>query len=103
MRILAESEDKSTYQRFMDRGGTLFYNAPCMFLILKKEGTDLDTGIVCQNISLAATSLGLDNVICGMARIPFNGQRVMSLKKKQDLVKDGVWSGCPSWLWEDGK
>ncbi|NLJ89650.1 MAG: nitroreductase family protein [Clostridiales bacterium] len=82
MRILAESEDKSTYQRFMDRGGTLFYNAPCMFLILKKEGTDLDTGIVCQNISLAATSLGLDNVICGMARIPFNGPKGDEFKEK---------------------
>ena len=42
MRILAESEDKATYERFMERGGTLFYNAPCMFLILKQEGKEED-------------------------------------------------------------
>ena len=75
MAILAEKEDKRAYERFMDRGGKLFYNAPCMFLILKQPGTDLDVGIVSQNIALAATSLGLDNVICGMANIPFVGPR----------------------------
>lgn len=43
MRILAESKDKATYERFMERGGTLFfYNAPCMFLILKQEGNEED-------------------------------------------------------------
>ena len=82
MRILAEAEDKATYQRFMDRGGKLFYNAPCMFLILKKPGSDLDAGIVTQNIALAATSLGLDNVICGMARIPFDGLNGKQFKEK---------------------
>ncbi|HHU71170.1 MAG TPA: nitroreductase family protein [Clostridiales bacterium] len=88
MRILAEAEDKSTYERFMERGGTLFYNAPCMYLILKKPGTDLDTGIVSENISLAASSLGLDNVICGMAAIPFNGSKGDEFKKKVG-ISDG--------------
>ena len=82
MRILAEAEDKSTYERFMSRGGKLYYNAPCMFLILKKPGTDLDAGIVSENIALAASSLGLGNVICGMAAIPFNGPNGEIYKKK---------------------
>ena len=63
MKILAEAEDKGTYNRFMDRGGKLYYDAPCMFLILKRPGSDLDCGIVTQNIALAAESLGLANVI----------------------------------------
>ena len=71
MKILAGAEDKSTYERFMGRGGKLYYNAPCMFVILKKPGTDLDAGIVSENIALAASSLGLGNVICGMAAISF--------------------------------
>jgi len=75
MRMLSEAEDKSTYQRFVDRGGKLYYDAPCMFLILKKPGTDADIGIVSENIALAASSLGLGNVICGMAAIPFGGPK----------------------------
>ena len=62
-------------ERFNKWGGKLFFNVPCMFLVLKKTGADLDTGILTQNISLAATSLGLGNVICGMARIPYSGER----------------------------
>ena len=82
MKILSEAEDKTTYKRFMDRGGKLYYNAPCMFLILKKPGTDLDCGIVSENIAIAAESLGLGNVICGMANIPFNGPNGESFRKK---------------------
>ena len=82
MRILGESEDKSAYERFMNRGGKLYYNAPCMFLILKKPRTDLDIGIVSENISLAASSLGLGNVICGMAAIPFTGPKGEIFRKK---------------------
>jgi nitroreductase len=88
MRILSEAEDKSTYQRFMSRGGTLYYNAPCMFLILKQPNTDLDTGIVSENIALGATSLGLGSVICGMAAIPFNGGKG-SIFKEQVGFPDG--------------
>ena len=62
-------------ERFIAWGGKLFFNVPCMFLILKKPGADLDTGIITAHISLAATSLGLGNVICGMARIPYNGEK----------------------------
>lgn len=71
MRVLKAQEDPSAYNRFMERGGHLFYNAPLMFVILKKDNADLDVGIVAQNIVLAATSLGLGSVHCGMARIPF--------------------------------
>ena len=82
MRILAESEDKSAYNRFMDRGGKIFYNAPCMFMILKKPGANLDCGIVSENIALAAASLGLGNVICGMAGVPLSGDKGEVYKKK---------------------
>lgn len=88
MRILSEAEDNSTYQRFIGRGGKLFYNAPCMFLVLKKAGTDMDCGIVSENITLAATSLGLGSVICGMAAIPFTGPKSADFKQRTEVTGD---------------
>ena len=82
MKILSEAEDKGTYNRFMERGGRLYYNAPCMFLILKKPGSDLDCGIVTENIALACESLGIANVICGMAGIAFGSEKGEEFKKK---------------------
>jgi nitroreductase len=91
MRILAGSEDKSTYERFKERGGTLFYNAPCMFLILKESGAgDMDIGIVSENIALASSALGLGNVICGMAAIPFGGEKGELFKRKAGMSEG--WS-----------
>ena len=81
MDILSKAEDKSAYNRFMDWGGRLFFNAPCMFLVLSKGG-GADIGIVSENIALAAASLGLGNVICGMASVPFNGPNGASYKEK---------------------
>ena len=82
MCILAEKEDKATYQRIIDRGGKMFYDAPCMFLVLKQPNTEMDSGIVSQNIALAAASLGLSSVICGMAAIPFTGTKAAEFKQK---------------------
>lgn len=82
MEILKSYEDKSFYQRFMDRGGNLYYNAPCMFFVLKQPEKDLDCGIVAENIALAAKSLGLGSVICGMAEIPLEGARGEEFKNK---------------------
>ncbi|MCL2718458.1 MAG: nitroreductase family protein [Lachnospiraceae bacterium] len=76
MKLLSEMEDKSMYERLMNRGGTIFYNAPCMYLILKQPGTDLDCGIITENITLAATALGLAGVICGMANFAFDSEKI---------------------------
>ncbi len=75
MRILREAEDQSAYQRFMQRGGTLFYGTPAMVLIASLPGTELDCGIVTENVALAATAQGLGSLICGMMRVPLSGPR----------------------------
>ena len=82
MRVFSEAEDKGVYERMMKRGGKLFYNTPCMFLILKQSGTDLDCGIVSENIALASSSLGLGNVICGLAAVPFTGTKSNLFKER---------------------
>lgn len=84
---LKNKEDQSTYNRMMDRGGTLFYDAPLMFVVAIKEGKELDCGIVAENIAIASTSLGLGNCICGMARLPLTD------KKYHHLIPDGYEFG----------
>lgn len=85
MAALQAAPDQSAYRRFMDRGGKLFYNAPCMFLIVRQPGTETDTGIVSENIALAAASLGLGSVICGMAGIPFAGPQGESFRQRAGI------------------
>lgn len=73
------ANDAATYQRLQERGGTVFYHAPCMFVIAidaaNSPGAELDCGIVAQNITLAAQSMGLGSCVCGLAAIPFAGPR----------------------------
>lgn len=82
MDYLSKQEDTSTYERMMSRGGTVFYNAPCMIFVAKEAGTDLDTGIIVENMALAASSLGLGNVICGLAGLLFATEKSNYYKEK---------------------
>lgn len=91
MDMLSGMEDKSIYDRIMGRGGRLYYNAPCMFVIAKKPGTELDCGIVAENIALAATSLGLGNVICGLAKLSFD--TVKGAEYASKLIPEGYEFG----------
>lgn len=91
MDYLSKQEDKTIYNRMMARGGKVFYNAPFMMFIAQKEGTALDTGIVVENVALAASSMGLDNVICGMARILFETEK--SEYYKETLIPEGYEFG----------
>jgi len=85
MAELAKREDKTFYNRMMERGGKIFYNAPCMFVVIKKPMNNhaaLDCGIATQNIALAAHSLGVDNVICAMANMALEGPGGAKFKEK---------------------
>lgn len=84
MNILRSAEDNTVYERFISRGATLFYNAPCM-LMVSSDGSkwaQTDCGILCQNVALAAHSLGLGSVHCGMASIPLSGARSEEFKNR---------------------
>jgi nitroreductase len=82
--ILANAEDKGGYEMIKSRGGKLFYNAPCMVVIVSdgSGSATMDCGIVSQNVVLAATSMGLGSCICGMARIPISGPKGEELTKR---------------------
>ena len=91
MDILSKQEDLTAYNRMMSRGGKVFYNAPCMYVIGQRPGKDMDTGIVAENMALAASSLGLGNVICGMAAVLLNNEA--GAKFKEILIPEGYELG----------
>lgn len=92
MEMLSKSEEqKDVYERMMSRGGKIFYNAPCMVVVAKASWTDMDCGIVTENIALAASSLGLGNVICGLAALPFATEKGEEFKAK--IIPEGYEFG----------
>ncbi|MCL1982239.1 MAG: nitroreductase [Clostridiales bacterium] len=87
MKNLAAFPDKSAYERIMSRGGKLYYSAPCMVVLpvakAERPGTELiDCGIVTGNIAAAATSLGINSLICGLAAFSFADAKGAEFKKK---------------------
>jgi len=44
--------------------------------------SQMDCGILIENVAIAAHSLGLGSVICGMANIPLTGPRGDELKRR---------------------
>jgi len=72
---ILKAQNSDFYQRIMDRGGKVLYNAPCLIFIAKdkSEAATLDAGIAVQNVALAAHAMGLGSVICGMASAPLKG------------------------------
>ena len=86
MKTLSDMENKGMYDRIMARGGKLFYNAPCMIIIAVKKNASsmelIDCGILAQNVVLAATSLGIASVHCGMVGIPLDGEKAAELKSR---------------------
>ena len=95
---LAGMEDPSMYNRIMERGGRLFYGAPCMIVVPidpEQYGPALiDCGILCQNIALAATSLGIANTLCGLTGLAFaSGQRADEFSRRLGFP-DGYAFGC---------
>ena len=84
MEVMAAQEDSTYYDRIMERGGKLFYNSPSMFVISSdgEEWSIIDSGILCQNIVLAAQSMGLASCIVGLLRVPLDGPRGDDFKKR---------------------
>ena len=103
MSMMAAAEDKTMYERMQARGGKLMYNAPCLIYILSDGSAwgQLDCGILCENIAIAAQSLGLSSCIVGMANTPLTGPNGDELKKRLKFPDDhefaiGILIGIPN-------
>jgi len=87
MKFLASQNDKRAYDRIMSRGGKMLYNTPCMVIVpINKSFSEtyslIDLGIIVENVALAAASLGIDSVICGMISNCFAGARAEEFKQR---------------------
>jgi nitroreductase len=89
--LLAELEaeavnnlDSDSRERINSRGGKVYYSAPCQIIIPVPDGkwADTDCGIISQNVALAAESLGINSLICGMIRFSFMGEKGGYFKRK---------------------
>lgn len=92
MKNLKALPNKAAYERIKSRGGKLYYNAPCMIVVpvakAEPAGAELfDCGIVAENIALAATSLGVDNLICGFSAFSFAGEKGEEFKRRLGFPK----------------
>ena len=70
--------------RFADPNFDVFYHAPTViFISADKENywNHMDSGIACQNICLAAESIGLGTVILGMPRAAFQNEKAEEFRK----------------------
>jgi nitroreductase len=98
MSYLASMEDKTFYNRIMERGGRLLYGAPCMIVVpidpKQYAPALIDCGILCQNIALAATSLGIANIMCGFTGLAFASDRRAEEFSKRLGFPDGYAFGC---------
>lgn len=98
MKNLAKQEDKTLYNNVIKRGGKMFYNAPSMIVIpidsKKNYYSLIDCGILCQTITLAATSLGVANVICGMTGFAFQDSDNAKMFKERLGFPEGYEFGC---------
>ena len=78
--LVAASMPEGTRGRFEDRNFHLFYHAPTVIFISRpaecaNRFVEVDCGIACENIVLAAQSMGLGSVIVGMAMDLFLSER----------------------------
>jgi nitroreductase len=85
--------DETQKARIASRGGTLFYHAPVIYVVAIAPGTQMDCGIVLENIALAAAGLGLDSVICGLAGLAFTPEKKEYFAQKLSFPK-GYEFGC---------
>lgn len=73
------------YERLVSRGGKALYNAPVLFVVSVPQQAqypvDLDSGIVCENMALAAESLGLGSCINRVVSNAFFGPEKESVYK----------------------
>jgi nitroreductase len=86
MEVLAGFPDKSFYERIKSLGG-IFYRAPALLVVavtkVEPAGAEIfDCAILAQTAALAATSIGVDNLICGLAALPFAGAKGVEFKRR---------------------
>ncbi|MDR1512969.1 MAG: nitroreductase family protein, partial [Propionibacteriaceae bacterium] len=74
-----QAADPAAHDRIKGRGGKLLYNCQALVIVAQQVGVEgfpasMDVGIVASHVSLAATSLGVDNVIAALPGFGLRGE-----------------------------
>jgi nitroreductase len=64
--------EKAVLDRIKSRNNKIFYDAPVCFFLAVRDGANTDLGIAAENISIAATGLGLGSILLGLPGVIFN-------------------------------
>lgn len=64
--------DEAVLGRLKSRKNKIFYDASTVFFLVVKNKAHTDAGIMSENLAIAATSLGLANIILGLPGVVFN-------------------------------
>ncbi|MDR2740409.1 MAG: nitroreductase family protein [Treponema sp.] len=68
----AKNGDETIRERIKSRKNKIFYDASTVFFLAVKNKAHIDAGIMSENLAIAATSLGLANIILGLPGVIFN-------------------------------
>ncbi len=82
--IMLENADAAAKDAIMGNPNNFYYNAPCVFILSVDKDfvwNKVDAGIAVENMSIAASSMGLGNLIIGII------SRAMSGNKKEYFAK----------------
>ncbi|MDR3122250.1 MAG: nitroreductase family protein [Treponema sp.] len=64
--------NEAVLERIKSRKNKIFYDASTVFFLAVKNKAHIDTGIMSESLAIAATSLGLANIILGLPGVVFN-------------------------------
>ncbi|MDR1950125.1 MAG: nitroreductase family protein [Spirochaetaceae bacterium] len=64
--------EEAVSKRIKERNNKIFYDASTVFFLAVKNKAAVDVGIMSENLAIAATSLGLANIILGLPGVVFN-------------------------------
>jgi nitroreductase len=68
----AKTGESAVLDRIKSRNNKIFYDAPVCFFLAVKNKANTDMGIAAENISIAATGLGLGSILLGLPGVIFN-------------------------------
>ncbi|GHV72228.1 hypothetical protein AGMMS49928_28560 [Spirochaetia bacterium] len=81
--------ETAVVERIKSRGNKIFYDAPVSYFLAVKNNSSVDVGIMAENISIAAGSLGLGSILLGLPNVVFNDPETCAYwKSKVNHKKD---------------
>jgi nitroreductase len=91
--FFVKTGNEPVLERLKSRKNKIFYDASTVFFLAVKNKAQTDAGIMAENIAIAATSLGLANVILGLPGAVFNDPETAPYWKKKLGFPEGYEYG----------